>query len=125
MILMLQERDDTRDQLVTFRKLCRADSKQQADLKDLHASIEAAQKKASTRSSLNKRAVATRVEDAHDWLCCLADNALTAAESERILNQLCISLDSDRARALHSLHSTIEAYSQQHNAIHPRIYHCL
>jgi hypothetical protein len=59
MILMLQERDDTRDQLVTFRKLCRADSKQQADLKDLHASIEAAQKKASTRSSLNKRAVAT------------------------------------------------------------------
>jgi glucan-binding YG repeat protein len=112
-----QERDDTREQLATFRKLCRADSKQQADLRDLHSTLEHAHTKVSAGVSNNKRLVMKRMEDAHDWLCCLSDNALTASESERVLAQLSTSIDSERTRAFKSLEETIASYTEQHNAI--------
>lgn len=46
-----KERDNTREQLSNFRKLCRADSTKQEDLQSLHASIEKAQQKVASRSS--------------------------------------------------------------------------
>ncbi len=60
------------------------------------------------------------MEDAYDWLCCLADNALTAGESERVLQQLTFTLDTDRSRVKAALQETIASYTDQHN----RWVHC-
>lgn len=54
---------------------------------------------------------------AHDWLCCLADNAITASEGESTINGLFSLLDSERHRALSSLHNALKIYTEQHNAI--------
>ena len=113
-----KERDNTRDQLVKFRKLCREKDKMaNADTRALYASFENAQGKVSANDTLRTREVAKNVETAHDWLCCLADNAVTAASSESILSGMFTTLDKERERAVQSLHSAMEAYTQQHNAI--------
>jgi hypothetical protein len=58
-----------------------------------------------------------RIEEAHDWLTCLADNAITAAECEVRLKECNTNLDNERELALVSLHSGIETYTQQHQSI--------
>jgi len=47
----------------------------------------------------------------------LADNAITAAESEASLKRLYSSLDEEKERAMVSLHSATETYAQQQQAI--------
>jgi hypothetical protein len=113
-----KERDNTRDQLVRFRRLCRSEDKMaNVDTRALHASFEAAEGRVAANETVNTREVAKRQETAHDWLCCLADNALIAAESETVLAGMFSTLDQEKERAIISLHSAMDAYTKQHNAI--------
>lgn len=114
------ERDSMREQLVNYRRLCRGTDSNSAvgmDVRALHANIETAQAKATAQINISAREVVRRVEEAHDWLMCLADNAVTAAESEASLKELYSSLDMEKERAMVSLHAAIETYSQQHQQI--------
>lgn len=61
--------------------------------------------------------VTSKTEEAHDWLSSLADNAVTAAESEHVLQDLYAKLDAEKASALQSLHKAISAYKEQHSSI--------
>lgn len=113
-----KERDNTRDQLVRFRRLCRsADKMANADTRALHASFEQAEGRVAANETVNTREVSKRQETAHDWLCCLADNALIAAESESVLSGMFATLDLEKERAVKSLHDAMDAYTKQHNAI--------
>jgi len=113
-----RERDNTRDQLVRFRRLCRsADKMANADTRALHASFEQAEGRVAANETVNTREVSKRQETAHDWLCCLADNALIAAESEAVLSGMFATLDLEKERAVKSLHDAMDAYTKQHNAI--------
>ena len=76
-----------------------------------------AEGRVSANETLRTREVAKKVETAHDWLCCLADNAITAASSESILSGMFTTLDKERERAVKSLRVAMDAYTQQHNAI--------
>jgi hypothetical protein len=115
-----KERESARDQLATFRRQCRADTENGSSDKDqkaLYASMEAAQARTTAQRSLTMREVTRRHEEAHDWLCCVADNALTAMCAEAAMDQLQEGLQAERQRALDSLHSAINTYTVQHNAI--------
>lgn len=111
-----KERDATREQLVNFRRLCRTDTTK-IDVRVLHASMDSAQSKAMAQQSISNREIFRRVEDAHEWLCCLADNAVTASESEVQIKNLFDQLDRERDRSLTSLHTALTTYTDQHNAI--------
>lgn len=56
-------------------------------------------------------------EECHDWLCSLADNAITASVAEVQLHALYGQLDFERQKSLDSLHSAMLTYQEQHNAI--------
>jgi hypothetical protein len=47
----------------------------------------------------------------------LADNSVTAAESEEVLKILYSNLDAGKDKALDSLHSAIANYKEQHSSI--------
>lgn len=110
-----QEREATREQLVNFRRLCRTETK--ADVRALHASIEGAKTKAAAQTTVSSRDLLRRQEEAHDWLCCVSDNAVTAQESEIVLKRLYQNLDKERSRALTSLQSALTAYKSQYEMI--------
>ena len=110
------ERDSVRDQVVSFRKLLRSGNIKK-DTRQLNASMSSAHCKASAQVSVSKRDLFFRNETAHDWLCCLADNALTASESETTVRQLYNVLEMERQRGLDSLQSALTKYTEQHNAI--------
>ena len=113
-----KERDNTRDQLVKFRRLCRSQEKMNnSDTRALYASFETAEGKVAANETVNTREVAKRQETAHDWLCCLADNAIIAAESESVLSGMFSTLDGERGRAVKSLRQAMDAYTEQHNSI--------
>jgi hypothetical protein len=57
------------------------------------------------------------MEESHDWLCSLADNAITARESENMLKRLYAGLDNEKQRGMDSLHSALSTYKEQHAAI--------
>jgi hypothetical protein len=63
------------------------------------------------------RDVMRQSEESYDWLCCLADNAIIAAESEDMIKTLSDLLDGERNRAVTSLQNAMETYTQQHNSI--------
>lgn len=58
-----------------------------------------------------------RMEESHDWLCSLADNAITASESEGFLKKLYTGLDNEKQRGVDSLHAALATYKEQHSAI--------
>jgi hypothetical protein len=58
-----------------------------------------------------------KLEEAHDWLCSLADNAVTARESENMLKQLYAGMDAEKARGMSSLMTALNTYKEQHAAI--------
>lgn len=110
------ERDSIREQVTTFRKLLRSGNITN-DTRLLNASMSSAYCKASAQSSVSRRDLFFRNESAHEWLCCLADNALTASESEETVRKLYSVLDNERKRGLDSLQSALTKYTEQHNAI--------
>ena len=113
-----KERDNTRDQLIRFRKLCRnPDKMADADTRALHASFESAEGKVAANETIHARDIAKRIESAHEWLCCLADNALTAASSESILSGMFDTLEVEKDRAMKSMRSAMDTYTAQHNSI--------
>jgi len=111
-----KERDSVRDQVVSFRKLLRSGIIRK-DSRQLNASMSSAHCKAAAQASVSKRDLFFRNECAHDWLCCLADNAITASESEDTVRQLYNVLEMERRRGLESLQSALTKYTEQHNAI--------
>ena len=114
-----QEREATREQLINFRRLCRTEAR--ADVRALHASIEVAKTKATAQTTVTQRDLLRRQEEAHDWLCCVSDNAVTAQESELVLKCLYDNLDLERTRALTSLQSALATYKQQYDMIYEAI----
>ena len=58
-----------------------------------------------------------KMEESHDWLCSLADNAVTARESENVLKKLYTGLDVEKQRGMESLHTALNTYKEQHAAI--------
>ena len=58
-----------------------------------------------------------RIEESHDWLCSLADNAVTAAESETLLQHLYSTLDSEKLGAIESVNQAVANYREQHASI--------
>eukprot|EP01031_Cornospumella_fuschlensis_P028976 gene28976-34969_t len=60
-------------------------------------------------------------EEAHDWLCSLSDNAITAAIAEETLVKLYNQLDTERQKSLDSLHTAMRTYQEQHSAIQEAI----
>ena len=58
-----------------------------------------------------------RIEESHDWLCSLADNAVTAAESETLLQHLYTTLDSEKLAAIESVNQAVANYREQHASI--------
>jgi hypothetical protein len=83
----------------------------------LHANMASAYTKVSAQVNISSREVNRRIEEAHDWLKCLADNAITAAECEFVLKELYSNLDKEKERGLVSLQSGIKTYNQQHSNI--------
>eukprot|EP01038_Epipyxis_sp_PR26KG_P008891 gene8891-11991_t len=119
------ERDTTREQLINFRRICRSDvngpeqtnDSPSYELKTLQDSIVRATEVANKQIIKNARDIARNIEEAHDWLCSLADNAITAAASEDILKELYSGLDKQKSGGVESLHSAFATYKDQHNAI--------
>jgi len=75
------ERDFTREQLVTFRVLCRA--KGRTDVRSLHAAIESGRNKMRADAALQPDSWMWKKEEAFEGLCCIGDNALaTVAVTE-------------------------------------------
>lgn len=58
-----------------------------------------------------------KIEESHDWLSSLADNAITAGLSEETLKGLYASLDNEKAKGIESVQTALAAYKEQHNAI--------
>ena len=124
------ERDSTRQQLINFRRICRAaqpisgssnaelSSAQNAvEVRLLQDSISKAQQQMQKQITTTNRTVTRKMEEAHDWLCSLADNAVTAAESEWKLKELYAGLDREKQRGVSALHQALNTYKEQHSAI--------
>ncbi len=112
-----RERDAVREQLANFRRICQNETALTQDSRILNASIESAHNKATAQTSVNMRDVLRKIEESHEWLCCLADNAITASISEENVQDLFYGLDKERERAINSLHTALNSYTEQHNAI--------
>ena len=112
-----RERDAVREQLANFRRICQNETALTQDSRILNASIESAHNKATAQTSVNMRDVLRKIEESHEWLCCLADNAITASISEENVQDLFYGLDKERERAITSLHTALNSYTEQHNAI--------
>ena len=54
------------------------------------------------------------MEESHDWLCSLADNAVTASESEHLLKKLYDGLDAEKHRGMKSLYSALGTVLTNH-----------
>jgi len=121
------ERDSTRQLLLDFRRVCKAQSPTVTDeggnaekaieLKLLQDSIAKAQSIASHKMLASNRTIIRKMEESHDWLCSLADNAVTASESEHLLKKLYDGLDAEKQRGMKSLYSALGTYKEQHSAI--------
>ena len=113
-----RERGAVREQLTNFRRICQNETALTQDSRILNASIESAHNKATAQTSVNMRDVLRKIEESHEWLCCLADNAITASISEENVQDLFYGLDKERERAISSLQTALNSYTeQQHNAI--------
>jgi hypothetical protein len=114
------ERDATKDQLMNYRRLCRADSQATAPetgIRSLYSAVDTAQALILGQKKMILRDVAKKQEHAIGWLSCLGDNALAAVVCEAAMKDLTLGLQKEKERALTSLHAAIEAYTEQHNAI--------
>lgn len=131
-----REREKTREQLIQFRRICQSgfvNSEQTAEdepnnnksnqlkgsveARMLKSNMEAARMKATSSLEVGNRERTRRLEECHEWLCCLADNALTANLSENYLQTLYDSLDQEKKRGLTALENAKETYKQQQHAI--------
>lgn len=124
------ERDQTRDQLTKFRRVVRASKQGQVvskslfeqeersvEVQVLQDSIAKGQTSASKKVHTHARAMIRKHEETHDWLCSLADNAITAAISEEKLKELYAQLDGEKGNSMGSLHTALGTYKEQHTAI--------
>lgn len=124
------ERDKTREQLINFRKIVRA-SKQAVpsnqtlfdqepkvvEVRVLQDSIAHAKSNAQKKVITNSRVLIRKQEECHDWLCSLADNALTAAISEEKVKSLYEHLDKEKVKSMDSLMNAMSMYKEQHSQI--------
>lgn len=124
------ERDNTRQQLVDFRRIVRASKKAldthtslfetqplQVEVRTLQNSIANAQSTTRRKAVDLSRNTIRRQEESHDWLCSLADNAMTAAISEQKLKSAYGALDGQKGNSMDSLHKAMALYKEQHNSI--------
>lgn len=124
------ERDQTRDQLMSFRRIVKAakhpsmhaksmfeQEQRGVEVQTLQNSIAKGQSSAQKEITKHARAVIRKQEESHDWLCSLADNAITAAISEEALKELYFKLDGEKSKSMESLHVALATYKEQHNAI--------
>lgn len=124
------ERDRTRDQLVNFRRIVRAakngnvinksifeQEQTNVEVRVLQDSIAKAQSATQRKIVDMTRSTLRKQEEAHDWLCSLADNALTAAVSEEKLKLLYEGLDQEKNKSMESLQTAVVSYREQHHAI--------
>jgi hypothetical protein len=124
------ERDNTRQQLVNFRRIVRASKRaidahtslfetqpQHVEVRTLQNSIAQAQSTTRRKAVDMSRSVVRRQEEAHDWLCSLADNAMTAGISEVKLKDAYAALDAQKGNSMDSLHKAMALYKEQHNSI--------
>ena len=88
-----------------------------AQLKALQDSIQKAQSATQKQMLKNQRDITRKREEAHDWLCSLADNAITASESEIWLKDLYENLDFAKNAGVDDLHMAIKNYREQHGNI--------
>jgi predicted metallo-beta-lactamase superfamily hydrolase len=74
---------------ITFRNLYQGGGNAaDAQLKALQDSIAKAQAATAKEILKSQRDITRRIEESHDWLCSLSDNAITASEGETILKGL-------------------------------------
>jgi len=124
------ERDQTREQLINFRKIVRA-SKQAipsnqtlsdqspkiVEVRVLQDSIAKAKSSTQKKVISQSRVLVKKQEEGYDWLCSLADNALTAAISEGKVKGLYSKLDQEKGKSMDSLTNAMAMYKEQHNQI--------
>eukprot|EP00981_Chlorochromonas_danica_P005459 scaffold1091_cov164-Ochromonas_danica.AAC.82 len=87
------------------------------EVRVLQDSIAKAQKSTTRKLKDMVRSNIRKHEECHDWLCSLADNAITASIAEEVLHKLYGELDFERQKSLDALHSAMLTYQDQHNAI--------
>jgi len=124
------ERDRTREQLINFRKIVRA-SKQAipsnqslfdqepkvVEVRVLQESIAKAKSSTQKKAITSSRSLIKKQEECYDWLCSLADNALTAAIGEEKVKKLYNHLDIEKVKSMDSLIHAMAMYKEQHNQI--------
>jgi hypothetical protein len=124
------ERDQTREQLVNFRMIVRASKNplpggnsifdqepKPVEVRVLQENIAKAQSSIKKKAVDSTRNTIRRIEESHDWLCSLADNAMTAAISEERLKVLYERLDLEKNKSMDSLTNALANYKEQHNSI--------
>lgn len=124
------ERDQTRDQLASFRRIVRAakhpsmqakslfqQEERNVEVQVLQNSIAKGQSSVQKKASSRRRNVVRKQEESHDWLCSLADNAITAAISEEKVKELYAKLDAEKVKSMDSLQNALATYKEQHNSI--------
>ncbi len=124
------ERDQTREQLINFRRIVRASKNplpggssmfdqepKHVEVRVLQDTIAKAQTSMKTKAVDTTRTTIRKIEESHDWLSSLADNALTAAISEERLKHLYSRLDKEKTKSMDSLHTALANYKEQHNSI--------
>ena len=58
-----------------------------------------------------------KLEESHDWLCSLADNAITASQCEGVLKSLYTGLDTEKQRGIKSLVNTLNISNYIYNGL--------
>jgi hypothetical protein len=124
------ERDQTREQLINFRRIVRASKNplpggnsifdqapKTIEVRVLQDNIAKAQSSMKTKAVDTTRNTIRRIEESHDWLCSLADNAMTAGVSEEKLKDLYQRLDKEKNKSMDSLTNAMTNYKEQHNSI--------
>ena len=89
----------------------------QYQLKALQDSIDRAQGIVIRKTTPTEREVIRKREESFDWLCSLADNAVTAAEAEVVLKELSERLDNTKEGGLDNVRQAINNYKEQHALI--------
>jgi hypothetical protein len=125
------ERDATREQLVNFRRIVRASKNplpggnsvfaqapKHVEVRVLQETISKAQNSMTAKSVVDSmRSTVRKIEESHDWLCSLADNAITAQVAEEKLKELYAKLDGEKNKSMDSLQNALMNYKEQHNSI--------
>lgn len=111
-----KEKDTTRDQLINFRKVCRSNTSND-DMRTLYSSIDSATNKVNAQQEVNIKALLHKHEEAHEWLCCIGDNALITSEAEEVVKRLYKLIETAQEKSINSLTESRKKYIRDNNSI--------